>query len=159
MRKFKIGDLVMIGEVRGSYAYVPSMTKYKNHVGKITQFTVDDKHIMFRVEGAGDWWFAEDVLTTTVDNRRFIDAFLEGKSVEVISDHGGWVRLTSLTPEIARRAMRFAKTEEVLAIENEINVLKENVDELERQKNVIIAQIKNAKARISRREKKLKTLS
>lgn len=69
------------------------------------------------------------------------------------------IRITSLTPEIARRAMRFAKTEEVLAIENEINVLKENVDELERQKNVIIAQIKNAKARISRREKKLKTLS
>ena len=69
------------------------------------------------------------------------------------------MRIAYLVPEYSGLRMRLAKSEEALAIEKEIDVLKENVVDLEKQKNDIISIIKAHKSRISRREKKLKTLS
>jgi chaperonin cofactor prefoldin len=55
--------------------------------------------------------------------------------------------------------MRFAKSEEVEVIEKEIESFRAKIETLEKQKKDIDLKIKYAKARISRREKKLKTLS
>lgn len=130
MIKFEIGDLVKIGEVRGSYGCFPPMHQYKNHVGKITYLTVDYNTPMYKVEGADDWWFDENILTSYIDNRRFIDAFLGGKEVEVLSDTGKWLRLCAITPEIAQLKMRFAKSEEVEAIEKEIESIHAEIETL-----------------------------
>ncbi len=160
MSRFNIGDLVKIGEVRGSKESVNDMYGYKNHVGRITERHPDQEYEqLVKIEGAGGWWFDENILTSYIDNRRFIDAFLGGKEVEALSDTGKWLRLCAITPEIAQLEMRFAKSEEVEAIEKEIESFRAEIETLEKQKKDIDLKIKYAKARISRREKKLKTLS
>lgn len=160
MSKFNIGDLVKIGEVRGSKGSVNVMYGYKNHVGRITERQSDQgyEHLV-KIEGAGGWWFDENILTSCIDNRRFIDAFLGGKEVEALSDTGKWLRLCAITPEIAQLKMRFAKSEEVEAIEKEIESIHAEIETLAKQKKDIDLLIKYAKARISRCEKKLETLS
>ena len=55
--------------------------------------------------------------------------------------------------------MRFAKSEEVEFIEKEIESIHAEIETLANQKKDIDLKIKYAKVRISRREKKLKTLS
>ena len=160
MSKFNIGDLVKIGEVRGSKESVNDMYGYKNHVGRITERHPDQEYEqLVKIEGAGGWWFDENILTSYIDNRRFIDAFLGGKEVEALSDTGKWLRLCAITPEIAQLKMRFAKSEEVEVIEKEIESIHAEIEKLAKQKKDIDLLIKYAKARISRREKKLKTLS
>ena len=150
MIKFEIGDLVKIGEVCG----------FKNHVGLITERHPDKNHEqLVKIEGTDGWWFDENILTPYIDNRRFIDAFLGGKEVEALSDTGKWLRLCAITPEIAQLKMRFAKSDEVEVIEKEIESFRAEIETLEKQKKDIDLKIKYAKARISRREKKLKTLS
>lgn len=158
MSKFNIGDLVKIGEVRGSKESVNVMYGYKNHVGRIIDRHQDFQHLV-KIEGTDGWWFDENILTPYIDNRRFIDAFLEGKEVEALSDAGNWVRLCAIIPEIAQLKMRFAKSEEVEAIEKEIESIHAEIETLANQKKDIDLKIKYAKVRISRREKKLKTLS
>ena len=160
MSKFNIGDLVKIGEVRGSKDSVNVMYGYKNHVGRITvRHPGQEYEHLVMIEDTDGWWFDENILTPFVDNRRFIDAFLEGKEVEALSDAGNWLRLCAITPEIAQLKMRFAKSEEVEAIEKEIESIHTEIETLAKQKKDIDLLIKYAKARISRREKKLKTLS
>jgi transcription antitermination factor NusG len=160
MSKFKIGDLVKIGEVRGSKESVNVMYGYKNHVGRITERHPDQEYEhLVKIEGTDGWWFDENILTPYIDNRRFIDAFLGGKEVEALSDTGKWLRLCAITPEIAQLKMRFAKSEEVEVIEKEIESFRAEIETLEKQKKDIDLKIKYAKVRISRREKKLKTLS
>ncbi len=160
MSKFNIGDLVKIGEVRGSKDSIRDMYGYKNHVGRITERHPDQEYeYLVKIEGASGWWFDENILTSYIDNRRFIDAFLGGKEVEALSDTGKWLRLCAITPEIAQLKMRFAKSEEVEAIEKEIESIHAEIEALAKQKKDIDLKIKNAIARISRREKKLKTLS
>ena len=162
MSKFNIGDLVKIGEVRGSRSSIIEMYGFKNHVGRIIDRHQDFQHLV-KIEGAGEgaggWWFDENILTPYIDNRRFIDAFLEGKEVEALSDAGNWLRLCAITPEIAQLKMRFAKSEEVEAIEKEIESIRAEIETLAKQKKDIDLKIKYAKTRNSRREKKLKTLS
>jgi transcription antitermination factor NusG len=160
MNKFEIGDLVKIGEVRGSKESVNVMYGYKNRVGRITERHPDQEYEhLVKIEGAGGWWFDDNILTSYIDNRRFIDAFLGGKEVEALSDTGKWLRLCAITPEIAQLKMRFAKSDEVEVIEKEIESFRAEIETLEKQKKDIDLKIKYAKARISRREKKLKTLS
>ena len=160
MNKFEIGDQVKIGEVRGSKDSVNVMYGYKNHVGRITvRHPGQEYEHLVMIEDTDGWWFDENILTPFVDNRRFIDAFLEGKEVEALSDAGNWLRLCAITPEIAQLKMRFAKSEEVEAIEKEIESIHAEIEALAKQKKDIDLDIKYAKARISRREKKLKTLS
>ena len=158
MSKFNIGDLVKIGEVRGSKESVYVMFGYKNHVGRIIDRHQDFQYLV-KIEGTDGWWFDENILTPYIDNRRFIDAFLEGKEVEALSDDGNWLRLCAITPEIAQLKMRFAKSDEVEVIEKEIESFRAEIETLEKQKKDIDLKIKYAKARISRREKKLKMLS
>ena len=160
MNKFEIGDLVKIGNVKGSQYRVEDMHKSQGHVGRIIErYHITEYLRLVKIEDTDDWLFDENILTPFFDNRRYIDAFLAGESVEVERDPGRWVRITYLVPEYSGLRMRLAKSEEALAIEKEIDVLKENVVDLEKQKNDIISRIKNQKSRISRLEKKLKTLS
>ena len=161
MNKFEIGDLVKIGNVKGSQYSVEEMYKFKGCFGRIIERHQDTEEYpqLVKIEGTDHWWFDENILTPFVDNRRYIDAFLAGESVEVEREPGLWVRIAALVPKDSGLRMRLAKSEEALAIEKEIDVLKENVVDLEKQKNDIISRIKNQKSRISRREKKLKTLS
>ena len=158
MNKFEIGDLVKIGNVKGSQYSQDDMYKFEGCFGRITK-RHDHYQNLVKIEDTDEWWFDENILTPVVDNRRYIDAFLAGKSVEVERDPGLWVRIAYLVPEYSGLRMRLAKSEEALAIEKEIDVLKENVVDLEKQKNDIISRIKYQKYRISRREKKLETLS
>ena len=160
MIKFEIGDLVKIGEVRGSKGSVNVMYGFKNHVGRITERHPDKIYEqLVRIEGTDEWWFDENILTPCIDNRRFIDAFLEGEEVEVLSDAGKWLRLCAISPENAQLKMRFAKNDELEVIEKEIEFFRAEIETLEKQKKDIDLKIKYAKVRISRREKKLKTLS
>lgn len=160
MNKFEIGDLVKIGNVKGSRYSVDEMYKFKGHVGRIIKRHPDAEYPqLVKIEDTDDWWFDENILTPFFDNRRYIDAFLSGESVEVERDPGIWMRITYLVPEDSGLRMRLAKSEEASAIEKEIYVLKESVVDLEKQKNDIISRIKNQKSRISRLEEKLKTLS
>ena len=156
VNKFEIGDLVKIGNATGSrYS-----RKFEGHVGRIIERHQDaDYPQLVKIEDTDNWWFDENILTPFFDNRRYIDAFLAGKDVEVERVPGVWMRITYLVPEDSGRQMRLAKSEEALAIEKEIDVLKENVVYLEKQKSDIISRIKAQKSRISRLEKKLKTLS
>jgi peptidoglycan hydrolase CwlO-like protein len=55
--------------------------------------------------------------------------------------------------------MRFAKSDEVKAIEKEIESIREEIETLAKQKKDIDLRIKNEKAGISRLEKKIKALS
>jgi hypothetical protein len=158
MSKFNIGDLVKIGTVIGSVHCVSSMYKFEGQVGRIIDRHRDFQYLV-KIEGTDGWWFDENILTPYIDNRRFIDAFLGGKEVEALSDTGKWLRLCAITPEIAQLKMRFAKSEEVEVIEKEIESFRAKIETLEKQKKDIDLKIKYAKARISRREKKLKTLS
>lgn len=158
MSKFNIGDLVKIGTVIGSVHCVSSMYKFEGQVGRIIDRHRDFQYLV-KIEGTDGWWFDENILTPYIDNRRFIDAFLEGKEVEALSDAGNWLRLCAITPEIAQLKMRFAKSEEVEVIEKEIESFRAEIETLEKQKKDIDLKIKYAKVRISRREKKLKTLS
>jgi hypothetical protein len=158
MSKFNIGDLVKIGTVIGSVHCVSSMYKFEGQVGRIIDRHRDFQYLV-KIEGTDGWWFDENILTPYIDNRRFIDAFLGGKEVEALSDTGKWMRLCAITPEIAQLKMRFAKSEEVEVIEKEIESFRAKIETLEKQKKDIDLKIKYAKARISRREKKLKTLS
>ena len=158
MSKFNIGDLVKIGTVIGSVHCVSSMYKFEGQVGRIIDRHRDFQYLV-KIEGTDGWWFDENILTPYIDNRRFIDAFLEGKDVEALSDAGNWLRLRAVTPENAQLKMRFAKSEEVEFIEKEIESLRAEIEALANQKKDIDLKIKYAKARISRREKKLKTLS
>ena len=138
------------------------MYKFQGRVGRITEAFVDagaDCSRLVKIEDTDGWWFDENILTPFFDNRRYIDAFLAGESVEVEREPGLWMELRYLLPEYSGLRMRLAKSEEALAIQKEIDVLKENVVDLEKQKNDIISRIKNQKSRISRLEKKLKTLS
>ena len=160
MNKFEIGDLVKIGNVKGSWNSVNDMHKFQGRVGRIIERHQDTEYPqLVKIEDTDGWWFDENILTPFFDNQRYIDAFLAGESVEVEREPGLWVRIKYLLPEDSGRQMRLAKSEEALAIEKEIDVLKENVVDLEKQKNDIISRIKNQKSRISRLEKKLKTLS
>lgn len=160
MNKFEIGDWVKIGTVKGSPLSVIDMYKFKGRVGRIIKRHQDaDYPHLVKIEDTDDWWFDENILTPSVDNRRYIDAFLAGESVEVEREPGLWVRIAYLVPEYSGLRMRLEKSEEALAIEKEIDVMKENVVDLEKQKNDIISRIKYQKSRISRREKKLETLS
>ena len=160
MNKFEIGDLVGIGNVKGSQYSVDEMYKFKGRVGRIIERHQDAEFPqLVKIEDTNGWWFDENILTPFFDNQRYIDAFLAGESVEVEREPGLWVRIAYLVPEDSGLRMRLAKSEEALAIEKEIDVLKENVVDLEKQKNDIISRIKNQKSRISRLEKKLKTLS
>jgi hypothetical protein len=158
MSKFNIGDLVKIGTVIGSVHCVSSMYKFEGQVGRIIDRHRDFQYLV-KIEGTDGWWFDENILTPYIDNRRFIDAFLGGKEVEALSDTGKWLRLCAITPEIAQLKMRFAKSEEVEVIEKEIESFRAEIETLEKQKKDIDLKIKYAKVRISRREKKLKTLS
>lgn len=158
MSKFNIGDLVKIGTVIGSVHCVSSMYKFEGQVGRIIDRHRDFQYLV-KIEGTDGWWFDENILTPYIDNRRFIGAFLGGKEVEALSDTGKWLRLCAITPEIAQLKMRFAKSEEVEVIEKEIESFRAKIETLEKQKKDIDLKIKYAKARISRREKKLKTLS
>ena len=158
MNKFEIGDLVKIGNVKGSCYSVDEMYKFKGCFGRITKRHQDYPQLV-KIEDTDDWWFDENILTPFFDNRQYIDAFLAGESVEVERVLGIWMRITYLVPEDSGRQMRLAKSEEALAIEKEIDVLKENVVDLEKQKNDIISRINDQKSGISRLEKKLKTLS
>lgn len=160
MNKFNIGDLVKIGTVEGSPFSATEMYKFNGHVGRITQRHRDaDFPHLVKIEDTDEWWFDENILTPIDGNRRFIDAFLEGKPVEVLSDAGNWQRLCAITPEIAQLKMRFAKSDEVKFIEKEIESIHAEIETLAKQKEDIDLKIKYAKARISRREKKLKMLS
>ena len=166
MSKFNIGDLVKIGTVEGSPFSVTEMYKFKGHVGRIIErhHELDFQHLV-KIENTDHWWFDENILTpiddlTHIDgNRRFIDAFLEGKPVEALFDTGNWLRIFAITPEIARLKMRFAKSDEVKFIEKEIESIHAEIETLAKQKKDIDLKIKCAKARNSRREKKLKMLS
>ena len=160
MNKFEIGDLVKIGTVKGSDQSVHNMCKFKGRVGRIIERHQEsqNQHLV-KIEDTDDWWFDENILTPFFDNRRCIDAFLAGESVEVEREPGLWVRIAYLVPEYSGLRMRLAKSEEALAIEKEIYVLKETVVDLEKQKNEIISRINDQKSGISRLEKKLKTLS
>jgi hypothetical protein len=158
MNKFEIGDLVKIGTVIGSVHCVSSMYKFEGQVGRIIDRHRDFQYLV-KIEGTDGWWFDENILTPYIDNRRFIDAFLGGKEVEALSDTGKWLRLCAITPEIAQLKMRFAKSDEVEVIEKEIESFRAEIETLEKKKKDIDLKIKYAKVRISRREKKLKTLS
>ena len=156
MNKFEIGDLVKIGNVTG-YRY---NRKFEGHVGRIIERHQDaDYPQLVKIEDTDNWWFDENILTPFFDNRRCIDAFLAGESVEVEREPGLWVRIAYLVPEYSGLRMRLAKSEEALAIEKEIYVLKETVVDLEKQKNDIISRINDQKSEISRLEKKLETIS
>ena len=160
MNKFEIGDLVKIGNVKGSQHSVGEMYKFKGRVGRIIKRHQDSEYTqLVKIEDTDDWWFDENILTPFFDNRRCIDAFLAGESVEVEREPGLWVRIAYLVPEYSGLRMRLAKSEEALAIEKEIYVLKETVVDLEKQKNDIISRINDQKSGISRLEKKLETLS
>lgn len=160
MNKFKIGDLVKIGTVKGSSLSMQEMWKFKGRVGRIIERHQESQYQhLVKIEDTDGWWFDENILTPFFDNRRCIDAFLAGESVEVEREPGLWVRIAYLVPEYSGLRMRLAKSEEALAIEKEIYVLKETVVDLEKQKNDIISRINDQKSGISRLEKKLKTLS
>lgn len=160
MRKFKIGDLVKIGEVRGSNESVPEMHKFKNRVGRIAERHPEQKYRqLVRIEGINEWWFDENILTPLNDNRRFIDAFLEGKNIEYLGSDGRWIPVDAITRQLLKQTMRFAKSDEVKAIEKEIESIRAEIETLAKQKKDIDLRIKNEKARISRREKKIKALS
>lgn len=159
MNKFEIGDLVKIGTVKGSSQSVFEMYKFEGHVGRIIDRHQDFQHLV-KIEGTDNWWFDESILTPLVDdNRRFIDAFLEGKSIEYLDSDGRWILVDAITRQLLDRQMRFAKSDEVEVIEKEIESFRAEIETLEKQKKDIDLKIKYAKARISRREKKLKTLS
>ena len=160
MNKFEIGDLVKIGNVKGSQYSVDEMYKFKGRVGRIIERHQEvDCTQLVKIEDTDDWWFDENILAPFFDNRRCIDAFLAGESVEVEREPGLWMKIGYLVPEYAGLRMRLAKSEEALAIEKEIYILKETVVDLEKQKNDIISRINNQKSEISRLEKKLETLS
>lgn len=160
MKKFEIGDLVKIGEVRGSHESVPDMHKFKNRIGRITERHPDQNHRqLVKIEGTDEWWFDENILTPINDNRRFIDAFLEGKNIEYLGSDGRWIPVDAITRKLLDRQMRFAKSDEVKAIEKEIEYINADIEALVKRKKNIDLQIKNAKARIYRREKKIKTIS
>lgn len=165
MIKFKIGDLVKIGEVRGSKESVIGMYGFKNHVGRITERHPDKIHEqLVKIEGTDGWWFDENILTPSIDNRRFntrrfIDAFLGGKNIEYLGSDGRWIPVTSITRQLLDQQMRFAKSDEVEVIEKEIEYFRAEIETLEKQKEDINLKIMYAKVNISRREKKLKTLS
>lgn len=160
MSKFNIGDLVKIGEVRGSKESVNVMYGFKNHVGRITERHPDKNHEqLVKIEGTDGWWFDENILTPYIDNRRFIDAFLGGKNIEYLGSDGRWIPVTSITRQLLDRQMRFAKSDEVEVIEKEIEYFRAEIETLEKQKEDINLKIMYAKVNISRREKKLKTLS
>ena len=160
MNKFEIGDLVKIGNVKGSWYSVCEMYKFKGRVGRIIERHQDADCVqLVKIEDIDDWWFDENILTPFFDNRRYIDAFLAGEGVEVEREPGLWVRIAYLVPEYSGLRMRLAKSEEALAIEKEIYLLKETVVDLEKQKNDIISRINNQKSEISRLEEKLETLS
>jgi hypothetical protein len=158
MSKFNIGDLVKIGTVIGSVHCVSSMYKFEGQVGRIIDRHRDFQYLV-KIEGTDGWWFDENILTPYIDNRRFIDAFLGGKNIEYLGSDGRWIPVTSITRQLLDRQMRFAKSEEVEVIEKEIESFRAKIETLEKQKKDIDLKIKYAKARISRREKKLKTLS
>ena len=160
MNKFKIGDLVGIGNVKGSRCSIDEMYRFEGRVGRITnRHPGAEFPQLVKIEGTDHWWFDENILTPFFDNRRYIDAFLAGESVEVEREPGLWVRIAYLVPEDSGLRMRLAKSEEALAIEKEIYLLKETVVDLEKQKNDIISRINDQKSGISRLEKKLETLS
>ena len=160
MNKFEIGDLVKIGEVRGSKESVPVMYKFKNRTGKIIERHPDQNYRqLVKIEDTNGWWFDENILTPFNDNRRCIDAFLEGKNIEYLGSDGRWIPVDAITRQLLKQTMRFAKSNEVKAIEKEIESIHAEIEALAKQKKDIDLQIKNAKARISRREKKIKALS
>ena len=134
MSKFNIGDLVKIGEVRGSKESVPVMYGFKNHVGRITERHPDQNH------------------------RQPVK--IEGKSIEYYLDSDErWLPVFAITRKLLDRQMRFAKSDEVKVIEKEIESIRAEIETLAKQKKDIDLRIKNEKARISRREKKTKALS
>jgi len=160
MSKFEIGELVKIGEVRGSKESVPVMYGFKNHVGRITERHPDQNHRqLVKIEGTNGWWFDENILSPLNDNRRFIDAFIEGKNIEYLGIDGRWLPVFAITRKLLDRQMRFAKSDEVKVIEKEIESIRAEIETLAKQKKDIDLRIKNEKARISRREKKIKALS
>ena len=160
MNKFEIGDLVKIGEVRGSAESVPEMHKFKNRTGKIIErHPVQKYRQLVKIEGIDEWWFDENILTSFNDNRRFIDAFIEGKNIEYLGIDGRWLPVFAITRKLLDRQMRFAKSDEVKVIEKEIESIRAEIETLAKQKKDIDLRIKNEKARISRREKKIKALS
>ena len=93
MNKFEIGDLVKIGTVKGSSMSVNEMYKFKGRVGRIIERHQESQYQhLVKIEDTDEWWFDENILTPFFDNRRYIDAFLAGESVEVEREPGLWMK-------------------------------------------------------------------
>lgn len=160
MSKFKIGDLVKIGEVRGSNSSTSEMYDYKDCVGRITARHSEQKYQdLVQVEGADDWWFSEDILVPVIDNRKYINAFLKGMKIEIEVEPGLWTRMSILIPEYSGLRMRFSKRDEYLAIEKDIDALRAELDDLAIQKRDIDRKCCSIKSMIARRAKKLDSLN
>ena len=76
MNKFKIGDLVKIGNVKSSAQSLRSMYQFEGRVGRIIErhdhLQPQDAEYpqLFKIEDTDDWWFDENILSPVVDNRR-----------------------------------------------------------------------------------------
>lgn len=160
MSKFKIGDLVKIGEVRGSNNSTREMYDFKDCVGRITARHSNQKYPnLVQIEGTDEWWFSEDILIPVIDNRICIDAFLKGMKIDVEIEPGFWAKITFLVPEYSGMRMRFSKSDEYLAIEKDIYTLRAELDDLEIQKRDIDRKCRSIKSMIARRAKKLDSLN